>query len=87
MRGSVLRTVALMRKEMIQVWRDGRTLLLILFLPFVQMLLFAYAVRLTVDLEKDDYKRLEEIAREQETSMATLVREAVSRYLARRKRK
>ena len=49
MRGSVLRTVALMRKEMIQVWRDKRTLLLILFLPFVQMLLFAYAVRLTVD--------------------------------------
>ena len=49
LRGSVVRTVALMRKEMIQVWRDGRTLLLILFLPFVQMLLFAYAVRLTVD--------------------------------------
>ena len=49
MHGSVMRTVALMRKEMIQVWRDRRTLLLILFLPFLQMLLFAYAVRLTVD--------------------------------------
>jgi ABC-2 type transport system permease protein len=45
----VRRLVAVMRKETIQRLRDRRTLILILAIPLVQMLLFAYAVDLTAD--------------------------------------
>jgi ABC-2 type transport system permease protein len=40
---------AVMRKEAIQRWRDKRTLALILSMPLIQLILFAYAVRLTAD--------------------------------------
>jgi ABC-2 type transport system permease protein len=43
------RIVAVMRKEAIQRLRDRRTLILILSIPLLQMLLFAYAVDLTAD--------------------------------------
>ncbi len=41
------RITAVMRKEMIQRLRDRRTLALILGMPLIQLLLFAYAVNLT----------------------------------------
>lgn len=41
------RITAVMRKEMIQRLRDRRTLALILGMPLIQLLLFAYAVSLT----------------------------------------
>ena len=40
---------ALIRKEMIQLRRDRRTLVIILALPLIELFLFAYAVDLTVD--------------------------------------
>ena len=43
------RFVAVMRKETIQRLRDRRTLTLILAIPLIQLLLFAYAVNLTAD--------------------------------------
>lgn len=43
------RITAVMRKEMIQRLRDRRTLFLILGMPLIQLLLFAYAVDLTAD--------------------------------------
>jgi drug efflux transport system permease protein len=43
------RTTAVMRKEMIQRLRDHRTLAIILTMPLIQLLLFAYAVDLTAD--------------------------------------
>ena len=45
----VRRTTAVMRKEMIQRLRDRRTLAIILAMPLIQLLLFAYAVDLTAD--------------------------------------
>jgi ABC-2 type transport system permease protein len=45
----MLRLAALIRKEMIQVLRDRRTLAFIFVLPMVELFLFAYAIRLTVD--------------------------------------
>ncbi|HEX6383604.1 MAG TPA: ABC transporter permease [Anaerolineae bacterium] len=39
----------MIRKEMIQLLRDRRTLVLVLVLPFVELFLLAYAVDLTVD--------------------------------------
>jgi ABC-2 type transport system permease protein len=39
---------ALLYKEMVQMMRDGRTLMLLFALPVVQLFLFAYAVSLTV---------------------------------------
>ena len=45
----VRRTTAVMRREMIQRLRDRRTLALILVMPLIQLLLFAYAVDLTAD--------------------------------------
>jgi ABC-2 type transport system permease protein len=46
---SVTRLAALIRKEMIQVFRDRRTLAFIFVLPMVELFLFAYAIRLTVE--------------------------------------
>jgi len=43
------RITAVMRREMIQRLRDGRTLALILGMPLIQLILFAYAVDLTAD--------------------------------------
>jgi ABC-2 type transport system permease protein len=49
MRKRTLRLAALIRKETIQVLRDRRTLAFIFVLPMVELFLFAYAIRLTVD--------------------------------------
>jgi ABC-2 type transport system permease protein len=38
------RLISIIRKEFIQVWRDPRTLLLILFVPIMQLFLLGYAV-------------------------------------------
>lgn len=43
------RILAVMRKEAIQRWRDKRTLILIVSVPFIQLFLFGYAVNLTAD--------------------------------------
>ncbi|MCX6029430.1 MAG: ABC transporter permease [Chloroflexi bacterium] len=43
------RLAALIRKEAIQTLRDRRTLTIILVLPLLELFLFAYAIRLTVD--------------------------------------
>ncbi|HEX9117364.1 MAG TPA: ABC transporter permease [Anaerolineae bacterium] len=43
------RILALIRKELIQLLRDRRTVMIILVLPLLQLFLFAYAVRLTID--------------------------------------
>ncbi|HOT90553.1 MAG TPA: ABC transporter permease [Anaerolineae bacterium] len=44
---SLHRTIAVMRREMIERLRDRRTLALILGIPLIQLLLFGYAVKLT----------------------------------------
>ncbi len=49
MLASFHRIAALTRKEMAQLWRDTRLLLLIVILPILLLFLFAYAVTLTVD--------------------------------------
>ena len=49
MRKSLKRIGALVQKEIIQILRDWRTLVLILALPLIELFLFAYAVTLTVD--------------------------------------
>ena len=49
MRNRLNRLAALIKKEMIQLLRDRRTLALVLLLPFVELFLLAYAVDLTVD--------------------------------------
>ena len=46
---SLRRLLAVMRKESIQRLRDKRTLALILSVPLIELLLFAYAVDLTAD--------------------------------------
>lgn len=43
------RQTALIQKETIQLLRDRRTLVFILVLPMLELFLFAYAIRLTVD--------------------------------------
>lgn len=43
------RLAALIQKETTQLLRDRRTLLMLLGLPLIELLLFAYAVKLTVD--------------------------------------
>jgi ABC-2 type transport system permease protein len=43
------RILAIIRKEFIQVWRDPRTLALVLAMPIMQLLLFGYAINSTVD--------------------------------------
>jgi drug efflux transport system permease protein len=48
-RKRTIRLAALIRKETIQVLRDRRTLFFILALPMLELFLFAYAIRLTVD--------------------------------------
>ena len=65
MRRRLGRLAALTRKETIQIVRDRRTLSIILLLPLVELFLFAYAIRLTVehlptvvaDLSRDDQSR------------------------------
>ncbi|MDY0020815.1 MAG: ABC transporter permease [Anaerolineae bacterium] len=49
MESGLVRTWALTKKELTQLVRDRGTFALILFLPVVELLLFAYAVSLTVD--------------------------------------
>jgi ABC-2 type transport system permease protein len=49
MRKRVKRFGALVKKEMIQVFRDRRTLGIVLAIPIIELFLFAYAVDLTVD--------------------------------------
>jgi ABC-2 type transport system permease protein len=49
MRKRLKRLGAVVRKEMIQVLRDRRTLAIVLIIPLVELLLFAYAVDMTVD--------------------------------------
>lgn len=46
---SIKRLAALIQKETIQLFRDWRTLTIMLLLPLVMLLLFAYALKLTVD--------------------------------------
>ena len=48
-RRSAQRLLAIMQKELIERVRDKRTLALILMMPVIQLVLFAYAVRLTAD--------------------------------------
>jgi len=45
---SWLRIVAISRKEVLQIVRDPRSLLIILVIPFVQLLIFGYAINLDV---------------------------------------
>jgi ABC-2 type transport system permease protein len=45
----IKRLLAIMKKEMIQLLRDRRTLVLFFSLPLLELFLFAYAVELTVD--------------------------------------
>jgi ABC-2 type transport system permease protein len=42
------RISAIMRKEVIQIWRDPRSLLIIFLMPLVQLFLYGYAVSLDV---------------------------------------
>jgi ABC-2 type transport system permease protein len=49
MRKRLTRFGAILRKEMIQTLRDRRTLAVVLLMPLLQLLLFAYAVDMTVD--------------------------------------
>lgn len=49
MRKRLTRFAAVLRKEMIQTLRDRRTLAIVLLMPFLQLLLFAYAIDMTVD--------------------------------------
>jgi ABC-2 type transport system permease protein len=49
MRRSLVRLDGLIRKEIIQLLRDRRSLALLLGLPLVQLFLFSYAVHLAVD--------------------------------------
>ncbi|HSJ52473.1 MAG TPA: ABC transporter permease [Anaerolineae bacterium] len=49
MRKRLRRFGGIVRKEMIQVLRDRRTLAIVLIIPLVELVLFAYAVDMTVD--------------------------------------
>jgi ABC-2 type transport system permease protein len=42
------RVLAIMRKEMIQIWRDPMSLLVILLMPLIQLFVFGYAVNLDI---------------------------------------
>ena len=42
------RIAAMARKEVLQIWRDRRSLLIILVIPLIQLLIFGYAVNLDV---------------------------------------
>lgn len=42
------RIAAIMHKEVIQIWRDPRSLLIIILMPLVQLFIYGYAVRLDV---------------------------------------
>ena len=46
---SAKRLLALLAKEMIQLWRDRTTLGIVLAVPFIELFLFAYAIDMTVD--------------------------------------
>lgn len=45
----LLRLKQLFRKEIIQVWRDPRLRLLVFLLPFLQILLYGYAINFDVE--------------------------------------
>jgi ABC-2 type transport system permease protein len=49
MRKRIQRFSSIVRKEMIQALRDRRTLAIVLITPMIELLLFAYAVDMTVD--------------------------------------
>ena len=49
MRKRLTRFGAVLHKEMIQTLRDRRTLAIVLLMPLLQLLLFAYAIDMTVD--------------------------------------
>jgi ABC-2 type transport system permease protein len=49
MKKRLRRIGAIIQKEMIQTLRDRRVLFIVLFLPAIELLLFAYAIDLTVD--------------------------------------
>ena len=49
MQKSIQRIGALIYKELVQIVRDRRTLILMFLLPLIELFLFAYAVHLTVD--------------------------------------
>jgi ABC-2 type transport system permease protein len=42
------RIAAIMRKEVIQIWRDPRSLLIVFLMPVIQLLIYGYAVNLDV---------------------------------------
>ena len=42
------RVKAIARKEMIQVWRDPRSLMIVLLMPLMQMALLGYGVNLDI---------------------------------------
>lgn len=46
---NLVRVRAIARKEFLQVWRDPRSLMLVLLMPVMQMLLFGYGVNLDLD--------------------------------------
>ena len=45
---SLRRVLAIMRKEVIQIWRDPRSLLVIFAMPLVQLVIYGYGVNLDV---------------------------------------
>jgi ABC-2 type transport system permease protein len=44
----LLRTWAMARKELIQIWRDPRTLSVVLVMPFVMLVIYGYAIKTDV---------------------------------------
>jgi len=42
------RILAMMRKEVIQIWRDPRSLLVIFAMPLVQLVIYGYGVNLDI---------------------------------------
>jgi len=45
---SVRRILAMMRKEVIQIWRDPLSLLVIFAMPLVQLVIYGYGVNLDI---------------------------------------
>ncbi len=70
---SPLRVVAIAFKEMLQVWRDPRSLAIALLMPFMQMILLGYGVSL-------DIRRVPICVFDQENSQAS--RSVMERFVA-----
>ncbi len=45
---SLRRILAMMRKEVIQIWRDPLSLLIIIAMPLIQLVIYGYGVNLDV---------------------------------------